>query len=99
MFEWVIKILVISFVIWVMWSILQPRYVFVIWVNRGQPRVGRGKVTARFLGRLTTVCEESGVGRGWVGGVQRGRQVALKFSHHFSPGLQQRLRNEWLTLG
>jgi hypothetical protein len=99
MFDWVIKILVISFVIWVMWSILQPRYVFEIRVNGGQPRVRRGKVTARFLGRLTAVCEEYGVGRGWIGGVQHGRLVALRFSHHFSPGLQQRLRNEWLTLG
>jgi hypothetical protein len=99
MIDWVFKLLVIAFVIWVMWSILQPRYLFEIRVVGGQPHVRRGKVTAQFLGLLTAVCEEYGVGQGWVGGVQRGRLVALRFSHHFSPGLQQRLRNEWQTLG
>jgi hypothetical protein len=99
MSEWFVKVLVISFVIWVIWSVLQPRYVFEIRIDGGQPSLRRGKVTAAFLGRVAAVCQESGVVRGWIGGVLHGRRVALRFSRHFPPGAQQRLRNEWQAAG
>jgi len=93
--DWVVKVLVIGFAAWVIWSILQPRYVFVIRVEGGRPYVRKGKVTTAFLGRVVAVCRESGVIRGWIGGVLQGRRIALRFSRHFPPGPRQRLRNEW----
>jgi hypothetical protein len=97
--EWVIKLLVIGFAGWVIWSLLQPRYVFLIGVGPGQARIRRGKVTPAFLAQITLLCQENGVAQGWIGGVQRGRRVALRFSRRFPPGLQQRLRNEWTLVG
>lgn len=97
--EWVIKILVVGFAGWVIWSLLQPRYVFEICVEGGRPSIRRGKVTKAFLHRAALVCQECGVARGWIGGVRRGRCVALRFSRHFPSGPQQRLRNEWLAAG
>jgi len=93
--DWVVNALVIGFAIWVIWSLLQPRYVFEIRVEGGQPYVRKGKVTKAFLARVVEVCKESGVPRGWIGGVLQGQRVALRFSRHFPPGPQQRLRNEW----
>jgi hypothetical protein len=93
--EWVLKALVIGFVAWLAWSVFQTKYVFEIRVAGGQPHVRKGKVTASFLGMVAEVCRESGVARGWIGGVPHGRRIALRFSRHFPPGPQQRLRNEW----
>ena len=97
--EWLIQALVIGFVAWVVWSILQPRYVFEIRITGGQPRVRRGKVTPAFLGQVAEVCQTDGVARGWICGVRAGRRTALRFSRAFPPGLQQRLRNEWQAAG
>jgi hypothetical protein len=99
MVEWVIKALAVGFAAWVIWSLIQPRYVFEIRVAGGQPAVRRGKVTTAFLGRVAVVCLENGVARGWIGGVRHGGQVGLRFSRHFSAGAQQRLRNEWTLAG
>jgi hypothetical protein len=93
--EWILKALVIGFFAWAAWSLLQPRYLFEIRIRGGQARVSKGKVTQAFLGRVAEACRDSGVDRGWLGGVQQGRRTVLRFSRHFSPGLQQRLRNEW----
>jgi hypothetical protein len=97
--EWVAKALVIGFAAWVIWSVLQPRYVFAIRIQGGLPYLRKGKVTRAFLSQVAVVCRESGVARGWIGGVPHGRRVALRFSRHFPPGPQQRLRNEWLSAG
>jgi hypothetical protein len=99
MAELVLKALVVCFFAWVGWSILQPRYLFVIHIKGGQPCVQRGRVTKAFLGLLTEVCQDGGVTEGWVGGVQQGRRTALRFSHHVPAGLQQRLRNQWHMTG
>jgi hypothetical protein len=90
-----LKILVFAFAAWVVWSILQIRYVFEIRIRDGQPSIRRGKVQKAFLGSVALVCQEGGVSRGWIGGVTRGKRVMLRFSRHFPPGTQQRLRNEW----
>lgn len=95
MADWAIKVLVITFVTWVIWSTLQPRYAFLIRINDGRPWVRTGKVTPAFLVRVAEACRESAVGRGWIGGVLRGRRTVLKFSRQFPPRLRQRLRNEW----
>jgi hypothetical protein len=99
MSEWLIKALVIGVGAWVAWSILQSRYVFEIRIKGGKARVRRGKVTSTFLGRVAEACRTDGVARGWIGGVRRGRRTALRFSHDFPPGLQQRIRNEWQAAG
>jgi hypothetical protein len=97
--SWIIKSLTIGFAVWVFWSVLRPRYVFEIRIADGRPAVPKGKVTKVFLSRVAAVCQESRVARGWIGGVPQGRRVALRFSHHFPPGVQQRLRNEWTLAG
>jgi len=97
--EWLIRLLVLCFLAWVVWSLLQPRYVFEIRVEGGQPRVRKGKVTPAFLTSLAEACQHDGVVRGWVGAVQHGRRTALRFSRDFSPSLQQRLRNQWQVDG
>jgi hypothetical protein len=97
--EWIVRALVIGFAAWLIWAVLQPRYVFEIRIEGGKSHVRKGKVTSAFLGRVTAVCQESGVAQGWIGGVQQGRRVALRFSRHFAPGPQQRLRNAWQSTG
>jgi Protein of unknown function (DUF3634) len=96
MVELTIKALVLGAFVWAAWSMLQTRYAFEIRIKDGTPQVRRGKVTATSLKRVADVCQEAGVAQGWIGGVQRGRKIALRFSRHFPPGPRQRLRNEWL---
>jgi hypothetical protein len=96
--NWVIKTLVIGFVAWVIWSLVQNRYVFEIRIASGQPSLRKGKVTAAFLDRVNVVCRESDVARGWIRGVPHGPRVTLRISHHFPPGARQRLRNEWTLM-
>ncbi len=93
--ELLVKVLILGFTIWVIWSLVQPRYVFVIRINRGQLSIRKGRVRRAFLNRVEAVCQEGGVARGWIGGVRQGRRIALRFSRQFPPGSQQRLRNEW----
>jgi hypothetical protein len=99
MIEWLTKALMIGFVGWMVWTFLQPRYVFEIRLEGGHPRVRKGKVAPAFVSRLTEVCQGAGVVRGWVGGLQRGHHTALRFSRNFPPGVQQQLRNEWQVSG
>jgi hypothetical protein len=93
--EWLVKTRMIGFILWVLWSFVQPRYIFVIRISRGRPSIRRGRVTREFLVRVANVCQEEGVFRGWIGGVQQGRRISLRFSRQFPTGPQQRLRNDW----
>jgi hypothetical protein len=77
------------------WWAIQPQYAFVVQIDDGSPRVARGKVTPTFLRTVQEVCGRAGVARGWVGGVRRGRRVALAFSRDFPASCQQQLRNLW----
>lgn len=97
--ELIPKLVVIALVIGALWVALQPRYVFLVRLKDGVPRVSKGKVTPAFLQQLGQACAELGVSRGWVGGVQRGRRVALAFSRSIPPPCQQRLRNLWVVQG
>jgi hypothetical protein len=99
MAEWGFRVLVVGVALGMGWVLLRPRYVFEIRVRDGRPVVRRGKVTAAFLGTVAAVCRESGVARGWIGGVPDGPRVRLRFSRHFPPGPRQRLRNEWHLAG
>lgn len=97
--EWAIKLLLVAFFGWVIWSILQPRYAFEIRIEAGRAHLRKGKVTQAYLDSVTDVCRDSGVSRGWIGGVLYGRRTALRFSRQFPRGVQQRLRNEWHAAG
>ena len=94
-----VKLIVVALVIGGIWWALQPRYVFVIRIKDGGARLARGKVTSTFLEQVGHACAESGVSRGWVGGVWRGKRLALAFSRNIPPGCQQRLRNLWALQG
>ncbi|HLW66526.1 MAG TPA: DUF3634 family protein [Gemmataceae bacterium] len=96
MAELLLEIVLIGFAGWVVWMLLQPRYVFEIRLQQGKPLVRKGKVTAAFLAEVAAICRDDHVSAGWIGGVMRGKRVALRFSRHFPPGAQQRLRNEWM---
>jgi len=74
-----------------------PHYHFVITIKHGEPRVTKGKVQADFLDQVREVCKEHRVTSGWIGGVKRGKSIALRFSHRIPRGCQQRLRNIWVN--
>ncbi|MFL5328164.1 MAG: DUF3634 family protein [Gemmataceae bacterium] len=93
--DWLIKLLLVAFAIWVVWSFIHLRYVIEIRIRNGRPQLRRGKVTASFLATIEEICREGRVDRGWIGGLRRGQRIGLVFSRHFPPHLRQRLRNEW----
>jgi hypothetical protein len=75
---------------------LQPRYLFMLRIQNGAIRLASGKVTKAIFEEIGQAARESGVTRGWIGGVRRGRHVALVFSRGIPPAFQQRLRNLWI---
>jgi hypothetical protein len=77
----------------------QPRYHFMIRVHQGTAHLARGKVTADFVAETAKVCAEFHINRAWVGGVLRGKRMALAFSRSIPPPCRQRLRNLWLLHG
>jgi hypothetical protein len=89
------KLVLFALVAGLLWLALQPRYVFVVRIETGGPRVTKGKVTAAFLDEIAQTCIELGVYSGWVAGVRRGRHIRLAFSRHIPPACRQRLRNLW----
>jgi hypothetical protein len=99
MSDWVLKLLLIGFIAWVIWSLMQPRHLFEIRIEDGQPSARKGKVTRAFLNQVASVCGDCRVTRGWIAGVMSGQRVALRFSREFPPGAQQRIRNEWTLAG
>jgi hypothetical protein len=93
------KLVFIGLAVGVLWFICQPRFVFVVRIESGKPRLSRGKVTAGFLHQVSEMCDSAGVARGWVGGVLRGKRIALLFSRSIPPPCRQQLRNQWLLHG
>ena len=66
-------------------------------IDQGEPRVTRGKVHAEFLDNIRAICREYSLTAGWIGGVEQGKSIALRFSRSIPPGCQQRLRNIWFS--
>jgi hypothetical protein len=93
------QLVVIGLLVGALWWACQPRYVFVVRIDHGQPCVTRGKVTPTFLREVGQACGDAEVRRGWVGGVRRGKQVALAFSRSIPQACRQRLRNQWQLHG
>jgi hypothetical protein len=97
--ELIFKVVVVGLVIGALWWAFQPRYTFVVRIEKGVPRLTKGKVTATFLQEVGQACAEGGIVTGWVGGVRRGRQVTLACSRRIPVPSQQRLRNLWMLHG
>jgi hypothetical protein len=99
MLEIAVQLVVVAAVLAVIFVLLQtalaPRFQFMIQINGGELRVTKGKVPADFLDHVREVCREFDINAGWVGGVKRGKGIALKFSRDVPPPCQQRLRNVW----
>ena len=94
--EWLINLVILGLVIWGGWLICQPRYLFVVRISQGKPRLVKGKATAAFLQQVNETCSQAGLKSGWVGGVRRGKHVALVFSRSFPQACRQQLRNIWV---
>jgi hypothetical protein len=94
--ELLLKILVVASLVGLIWFMIQPRFVFYVRIDAGQPRVTKGKVTAAFLDVIGETCQRNGVARGWVGGVAKGREIALEFSRSIPQPCRQQLRNMWM---
>jgi hypothetical protein len=93
------KLLLIGLVFGLAWLAFQPRYVFLLRIERGEPRVAKGKVTPAFLREVSDTYRRAGVTHGWVGGVRRGKRIALVFSRSLPSSCQQQLRNQWVVEG
>jgi hypothetical protein len=81
------------------WYALRPRYVFLVRIDGGVPRLTKGLATSAFLLEAGQVCDECGVTDGWFGGVRRGKGIRLAFSRRLPAPCRQRLRNLWQIHG
>jgi hypothetical protein len=93
--EYLPQLALVAVIVGVLIWALQPRYVFVVRVKGETATATRGKVTTGFVQEVAEACREFGVVSGWVGGVRRGKQVALAFSMGIPARCRQRLRNAW----
>jgi Protein of unknown function (DUF3634) len=101
MTEIVTQLVILAAAVGVVFVIAQAafaaRFQFMVKIKRGEPRVVKGKVTIEFLDEIRATCREYGVAAGWIGGMRRGKTIALRFSNNFPPDCQQRLRNTWFS--
>src|ERR1700722_17152560 len=74
------------------------QYVFMVVIRRGEVCVTKGRVPGEFLDHVREVCREQHITSGWIGGVRRGKNTALKFSSQIPRPCQQRLRNYWFVI-
>ncbi len=99
MFEIALQLVVFGVIVVIVAAILQaalmPRYQFMIVIAGDELRVTKGKVAADFLDNIRATFREFGLTSGWIGGVRRGKSIALRFSANIPPQCQQRLRNMW----
>jgi hypothetical protein len=98
MLDYLPQIIIVALLAAGVWLLLQPRYEFLVRIERAAPRIDQGSVAPEFLQAIDQVCREHDIHTGWVGGVRRRRRVSLVFSPQFPASAQQRLRNAW-TLG
>jgi hypothetical protein len=94
--ETVFNLTLVGLTIVAFYFALQPRYLFMVRIEEGVPRVAKGKVSPAFLAEISEVCAQAKVPRGWVGGLRRGKRVVLAFSRTIPAAVQQRLRNLWM---
>jgi hypothetical protein len=97
--HFLITLTLLGLVGWGIWQACQPRSVFVIRIEGGEPRAVRGTVTKAFLGEVRELCRHHGVTRGSVRGQLRGTRIALDLRGPFPPVCRQQLRNVWAISG
>ncbi|CAN5515513.1 hypothetical protein BH10PLA2_BH10PLA2_33080 [soil metagenome] len=95
MAEWIFKLIGVGLVGWFLWALVQPRYVFLVKIRNGRPRIIKGSMTSAFAEQITNVCQEFEISQGWISGSSHGKLITLHFSRSFPPVPRQRLRNEW----
>jgi len=84
----------------ILWRLAQPRPVFRVRIEMGQPRVVRGTVTPTFLAEVEQICRQHALSRGEIRGVMDGQaRLALRFTRSIPWGTQQQLRNWWAEFG
>jgi hypothetical protein len=88
-------LLVIAMAALAAWAVLQSRFVFVVRIANGEPRLAKGKVTTAFLSQIREACHQYGIKRGCVRGVARGGRISLVFSRDVPSSCRQQLRNWW----
>jgi hypothetical protein len=93
------RIIVVLLVVVGIWWGIRPRYVFFVKIVKGEVLAVQGKVTPSFLARITELSHLEGVIKGWVGGVQHGQNISLRFSRSIPLSCQQKLRNAWTLVG
>jgi hypothetical protein len=102
MLETLPQLVVLAVALTVMLAIIRAavaaQYTFMVVIRRGELHVTKGHVPAEFLDHVREVCGEHAITSGWIGGVQRGKNTALKFSRQIPRPIQQRLRNYWFVI-
>ena len=93
----VVLALAVGVVAFIVHHALAPRYQFMVHIHGDAVTLVKGKVAADYLAQVREVCREQAVTTGWIGGVKRGKSIALRFSSNIPPNCQQRLRNIWFT--
>jgi hypothetical protein len=93
--EIVAKLLTVGLILFVVWLVLQPRYLFTIEIADGKVRKTRGKVPAGFLEDVVSICGENKVRSGSIRALARGKRTSLSFSRQIPGPLGQKLRNAW----
>lgn len=74
---------------------LKRKYVFVIRIEKSEPRLMRGKVFPAFIDEIREVCRTDEIDSGTIKGCQSGRRIRLTFSNNLCPPTCQRIRNIW----
>jgi hypothetical protein len=97
--HFLVSLALVGLVGWAVWKACQPRSVFRIRIDAGEPRVVSGTVTKSFLGEIRDLCQHHGVTKGTILGQPRGTQIALELRGPFPPECRQQLRNIWVMSG
>ena len=82
-----------------LWYAMRPQRVFTLWIEDGAVRKARGTVPRGFVQEAAELCQSSGVARGTIFGLRRGRSIVLAFSGPIDGTCRQRLRNLWQMQG
>jgi hypothetical protein len=93
--EVLLKILIVAGIIFVVWLILQPRYLFAIQIKNGKARRLKGRVPGGFMEDVEHISQENALTSGSIRGIARGKRIGLSFSRQIPRDVCQKLRNAW----
>jgi hypothetical protein len=84
---------IIAFALWV----IRRRPEMEIRIEKGRPRVTRGRVPPSFLEEVAAIVEREQIDSGWIGSTLSGNPPRLTFSKSIPEWVRQQIRNVWLT--